>query len=315
MVDIINSEIVKYDMTRNARGGTELQAEYMVKNVSKDVLDHFQIIHSRVRNLTDKKKILVLHDLANDPEVENITDPEWRKQFSKLVFVSNWQLQQYNMICGVPYQETQVLENAIDPIDISEKPDSSTIHIIYHTTPHRGLGILVPVFDKLTEYFDNIHLHVYSSFSIYGWEERDQQYQGLFDQCKNHPKITYYGAVSNEEVREALKGTHIFAYPSIWAETSCIAAIEAMSAGNIVVCPNYAALPETTGGFAWMYGWAEDINTHANRFAAQLYNAIQTVNHTNGKMSDMLHYQKQWADFRYNWKTRAMQWEALLGSL
>lgn len=51
MVDIIDSEIVRYDVTNNARGGTELQAEYMIKHIKPEVLAPFQIIHSRVREL------------------------------------------------------------------------------------------------------------------------------------------------------------------------------------------------------------------------------------------------------------------------
>ena len=41
--------------------------------------------------------------------------------------------------------------------------------------------------------------------------------------------MTYHGFKPNDVVRKALSEAHIFAYPSIWVETSCISAIEAMS--------------------------------------------------------------------------------------
>lgn len=310
MVDIERNELTQY-----ARGGTELMQERLHGSLDPELLDKFQIIASRVRDIDpERKSIYWLHDLPGDPESEHLRDPELRKRFDKIVAVSNWQLQLYNLILGVPYKECVVLPNAITPIDIGEKEYDGTVRLIYHTTPHRGLGILVPVFEKLAQRYDNIVLDVYSSFSIYGWSQRDEPYQGLFEQCRNHPRINYHGAVPNERIREELKRSHIFAYPSIWPETSCLAAIEAMSAKNVVVCPNYAALPETTGGFATMYQWTEDHNEHANRFAAVLASEIEQITE-NGPNRNRLNFQKAYFDQMYNWQFRASQWDAMLRSL
>jgi UDP-glucose:(glucosyl)LPS alpha-1,2-glucosyltransferase len=314
MVDIMNGEIIRDSLTKKARGGTELIAENMIRHIDPDLLNQFQIIHSRVRNLDDsKKKVLVLHDLAGDPEVEKLSDSEYRKQFDKLVFVSNWQLQQYNMILGVPYKEAVVIHNAVEPFVYKEKAFDDTIRIIYHTTPHRGLGILVPVFEKLAEYHKDIHLDVYSSFKIYGWEERDEQYKPLFDRCIQHPQITYHGTVSNEEIRQKLQETHIFAYPSIWPETSAISVIEAMYAGNIVVCPNYAALPETTGGLACVYQWSENVNEHANVFANNLNGIIHKLKSERRNPLSAMQY--DYCSLMYNWEQQKYKWESLLKSL
>jgi glycosyltransferase involved in cell wall biosynthesis len=223
-------------------------------------------------------------------------------------------MQMYNMILGVPYREAVVIKNGIDPIEIEDKELDGTVRIIYHTTPHRGLELLVPVFEELAKRYKNIHLDVYSSFSIYGWNERDAPYLGLFERCKNHPQITYHGAVTNEEVREALKKSHIFAYPSIWPETSCLAAIEALSAKNIVVCPNYAALPETTAGFANMYQWHENPNDHAGRFLGVLDATIKEIL-DNGFDQGRANFQKSYTDAVYSWEGKAKQWKALLEQL
>lgn len=306
----------KNELNKNARGGTELMQERLHKTLPADLLDKFQIIPSRVRDIDpDKIPILWLHDLPNDPESQHLKDPELRKRFKKIVAVSDWQMQMYNLVLGVPYGDSLVIKNAITPIDIKEKEFDGTVRIIYHTTPHRGLELLVPAFDALSKRYDNIELDVYSSFSIYGWEQRDEPYKDLFDRCRNHPKINYHGAVSNEEVREALKRSHIFAYPSIWPETSCLAVIEAMSAMNYIVCPNYAALPETTAGFGNMYQWSENMNEHVNRFAAVLDGTINDIN-ANGLDKGRLLFQKQYTDIVYNWEENiSKRWESLLRSL
>lgn len=304
------------ELNKNARGGTELMQERLHRSIPEQLLNKFQIIPSRVRELDpDKKKILWLHDLPHDPESEHLKDPELRKRFSKIVAVSDWQMQMYNIISGVPYAESFVIKNAIDPIPVEKKEYNGTVNLIYHTTPHRGLEILIPVFEELSRIHDNIHLDVYSSFSIYGWEERDKQYQQLFDRCRNHPKITYHGAVPNEEIRQALVKSHIFAYPSIWPETSCLAAIEAMSAMNLVVCPNFAALAETCSNFAMMYQFNENKNLHAVQFAHTLDIAIKTVIQNRGTTYPYLDFQKQYFDYFYSWDKRKGEWLALLNSL
>ena len=73
-----------------AMGGTELMNKALVERVDSALLDEFHIIKSRVRKVdTNKKNILWLHDLWADPEAKHLSDPESRKRFTKLVFVSN----------------------------------------------------------------------------------------------------------------------------------------------------------------------------------------------------------------------------------
>ena len=160
---------------------------------------------------------------------------------------------------------------------------------------------------------DKIHLDVYSSFNIYGWPQRDEQYKDIFAKIEDHPHMTYHGSVPNEEVREALKKAHIFTYPSIWQETSCIAAIEAMSARCAVACPNYAALAETVGDFGLMYQWNEDPTIHANRHLQLLDAAI--TDYANPRHMDKLNFQKIFVDNFYSWDSRIIEWENLLRSL
>lgn len=299
---------------KGAMGGTEMMMQGLKDRVSSDLLEQFQIICSRVRELDDKPRVLWLHDLWNDPEASHLQDAESRKRFEKLVFVSNYQLQTYNLGLGVPYSDSIVLKNAIEPITWKDKNDD-VIRLIYHTTPHRGLNILVASFEALAkDYGDNIHLDVYSSFNAYGWPERDKPYENLFESIKNHPQMTYHGYQPNHVIRKALQEAHIFAYPNTWIETSCISAIEAMSAGCQVVCPNLGALPETTGGFATMYQFNEDVNAHANHFVNILNHAIHMQKNDKNWKQKML-FQKNWVDNNYNWNVRSQEWKFFLQDL
>lgn len=300
-----------------ARGGTEMMAEQIRNRVDSNLLDKFNIIHSRVRPesiSSSKKNILVLHDTWDDPESEHLRSAESRARFTKLVFVSHHQQATYNLGLGVPYSDGVVIQNAITPIEFTDADKKSDkIKLIYHTTPHRGLEILVPVFELLAKNIPNLHLDVFSSFNIYGWGERDKQYEGIFERIKTHPNMTYHGYQSNDVVREALKSAHIYGYPNIWPETSCISMIEAMSAGCAIVAPNFAVLPETCANFATMYGFNEDYNKHANIFANVLNMMI--FEYWSESVQNKLKFQKLYIDNFYNWNLRASQWNGLLKSL
>jgi len=305
-------EFERNELSKHAAGGTELMMERLYSSLPKDLLNKFQIIPSRVRELdSTKKKIYWAHDLPSDPEAQFLRDAEARDQFDLKVFVSNWQYQQFRDYLSVPFDsDSIVIENGIVPIEKHIKPDG-VINIVYFTTPHRGLELLYPVYEYLyNELKVPMHLHVYSSFSIYGWEERDEPYQRLFKQLKDHPGITYHGAVTNEVIREDLKKMHILAYPSIWQETSCLQLIEAMSARLLCIHPNLAALPDTAGGTTWMYHWDMNSTIHANRFANILAMAVQS--YRSDSIQKATEFCSFYANMRFNWERKAAAWKATL---
>ena len=305
------------EVNKDSKGGTELLQERLYGgDIPRELLEKVQIVFSRARDLDpDKKKIYYCHDLPEDPESSRLSDPMYRKKFDKFVFVSNWQMEKYNEVRGVEYNRSTVVKNSIVPIDTTKRTKSDKIRLIYHTTPHRGLQLLVPAFVELCKRHNDITLDVYSSFKIYGWEQRDAQYQELFDICRNHPNIKYHGTVSNDEIREALLSADIFAYPSIWKETSCLSLIEAMSAGLLCIHPNLAALSETSMGLTWMYQWNEDANAHAGGFMQVLHQGIEVMRNQREGIEADLKLQKIQVDRVHGWNNKANEWKALLESI
>ena len=314
MAEIRDGVFVRNETNENSMGGTERMTMELANRANPDLLKECQIVSSRVRELEDDKiRIFWAHDLPGDPESEFLRDKNKMNQFHKFVFVSNWQMQGYMQAYGIPWSKCIVLHNAIEPIEqIPEEVHShpETIRLIYTSTPHRGLNILVPVFEKLAEKYDNIHLDVYSSFEIYGWKQRDEQYQELFEQIQKHEQMTYHGAQPNEVVREAIQHSHIFAYPSIWPETSCLSLMEAMSGGLVCVHSNYAALPETAANWTRMYQLHEEPNHHAAIFYGMLESAIQNISEPSNIAA-----MKTYADIFYGWAHRTVEWNALMQSL
>jgi UDP-glucose:(glucosyl)LPS alpha-1,2-glucosyltransferase len=308
-------EIPRNELNKNAFGGSELMMQRLYDNLPDYLLKEFQIIPTRLNVPLDPNKIRIawIHDLAEDPQLNYLANGGWSK-FHLLVFVSNWQMQSFIRKFNIPWDRCLVFQNAIEPFnqDVLEKPQGP-LRLIYTPTPHRGLNILLPVFQKLLEAYPDLHLDVFSSFKLYGWEKRDEQFENLFEIARNNPNISYHGSQPNDVVRKALTDAHIFAYPSKWQETSCLCLIEAMSAGLICVHSNLAALPETSSNFTYMYQFSEDDNRHAQTFYNIMVLAIN--NYKDESTAFRLRHQKLYADQVYNLTNRNFQWKSLLENM
>jgi glycosyltransferase involved in cell wall biosynthesis len=302
------------EYNKKARGGTELLIDELVANVDPDLLDKFQIIPGRYRGIDDDGTIPIywVHDTHNDPEMAHLANGGWSK-FRKIVFVSYWQMNTFLQAFNIPRSMCAVLHNAVPegkpPVELDT---SGTIKLVYHTTPHRGLELLSPIFDVMCEDGQDVTLDVYSSFKIYGWEERDSQYQHLFDSLKSNPKVNYHGTVSYETLRSRLPEYHIFAYPCIWPETGCRSMMEATMDGPIPVHTDLACLPETAANMTIMYpfderlpqqlGLADAALTTVIKWAREkpdAFNALRRANHHNSVNL-------------YGWKKRSVAWNNLL---
>jgi len=302
---IYKGTIIDTNLSRAAMGGTEQMRKRLIDGVDATLLKNVAIHLSRVREFyNDVPNILWCHDLCEDTENKVLSNDAW-KRFDKFVFVSCWQRDTYIQRFGIPYSRCTVIENAIEPAESITKP-TDKINLIYHTTPHRGIELLYPVFDALVdddELTNRIHLDVFSSFAVYGWEARDKQYESLFAKLRSHPNITYHGAQPNHVVREYLSKAHYFPYPCIWKETSCIALIEAIEHGVVAIHPNLGALPETAGRNTYMYEFTENVNDHANRFYQMMKWAL---------IIDIKSHKVINSNPRHNIKTFINKWSTLL---
>lgn len=303
------------EISIKSNGGTEQTKRMVAAHLPAGLTDDFQIICSRVRKIEeDKIRVYWLHDLPNDPETSHLKNGSSRDRFHKLVFCGHWQYNQYVNTLGIPPTEKcAVIDTPIVPIDYVEQKSKEEVRLIYTSTPQRGLALLVPVFIELAKKYPNIKLDVFSSFSIYGWGQADEQFRELFDICKSHPQINYHGAQPNEVVREHLQRAHIFAYPSIWQECNSRSLIEAMSAGCLCIHPNLAGLSDTSGGITSMYQFIENPNIHANLFYNLLDQAILAVQ--DDSTHTYLRFVKQYTDIRFNINNIAQQWTSLLQTL
>ena len=125
-------------MTKNPRGGTELQLEYLQKNVSKDLLDQVQITTSVPEKIPlhpTKMNILWQHNSYDQMNlVPWFKDKSNHNKYDWYVFNSHWCYEKYRMYYDLPTEKCLVIKNGIDlikPRDLTKKKDK--IKLIYTT--------------------------------------------------------------------------------------------------------------------------------------------------------------------------------------
>ena len=312
---VYKGQVLETELSKNARGGTEMMRDRLLRNVPRTLLEKYAIHLSRPRQLHfDVKNIFWCHDLPDDPENKTLENDGWRK-FDFFVFVSQWQRDGYIEKYKIPYPICAVIPNAIETTHTRREKPTDKIRFIYHTTPHRGLTILYPIFEALCKEHDNIELDVFSSFEVYGWKQRDAKFQNVFDRLNAHPKINYHGAVDNSTVLDYLQNrSNIFLYPCVWKETSCIAMIEAMRSSCMVIHPNLGALSETSEGMSVMYDYTEDINRHA-KISYQTTNHILNIEKSNKGFINNTANKEKYAMEKNSINTFKSKWISILENL
>ena len=291
-------------------GGGDNQLRFLLKYLPDESFKDINLIlNSTNHDLIERDKINVLwvHHFVNQKEIQNLGSKDYVDKLDWIIFNSNWNFEKYVYQFKIPESKSIVIRNAIEKIDFEKKPKDK-ISLIYHTTPWRGLVHLLKVFKNLN--LENVELNVCSSTIIYGKKFDDQlgkKYENIFNECKNTKNVNYFGFLENKKIIELLKNMHIFSHPSIWPETSCISAIEAMASGCEVVTTNLGALYETCSPFATFVGFDRNFDNLEKRYSKALLKSIK--NYWSNENQNKLKLQSEVINATYSWDVRSVEWK------
>ena len=291
-------------------GGSENQLRLLLKYLPDESFKNINLILNNANHdLIEKDKINILwmHHFVNQKEAQNLGSKDFVQKLDYIVFNSNWNSENHIYQFKIPKNKSVVVKNAIEKIDVEEKPKDK-INLIYHTTPWRGLALLLKVFKNLN--LKNVELNVCSSTIIYGKKFDSvlgKTYESIFNECKNTKNVNYFGFLDNKKIIQMLKKMHIFSYPSIWPETSCIAAIESMAAGCEVVTTNLGALSETCSSFGTFVNFDRNFDNLEKEYGKVLLNSIK--NFWSNENQDKLILQSKRINATYSWNVRSVEWK------
>jgi len=300
-------------------GGTQLINNYLHENLD---LDGFHIWPTTFDGKEiDPNVINVYHQHleASLGDMKTIFTEERIGLMDAVVFVSHWQYEDY--LINFPWLDASkchIIKNATSTFPEPNKTTDGKLKAIYTSTPFRGLELVPEIWKRLDR--DDIELDVYSSLDIYGKDFADKvrnnigsKYDDLFEELDSISGINYKGYVSNKEVKQACLDAHVYLYPAIIMETSCLSLMEAMAGGCASICTNLGALPETGSEFAYFSLMSFDDDALINNFVEKINFVCD--NYWTKEVQEKLERQLSFYRENYSWEVRLKEWEALLKDL
>ncbi len=263
----------------------------------------------------------------DQPAVQPLGRAGVRDVFTGFAFVSDWQRTGYEQKLGIDPAKARVMRNAISPSFRGQFAAGENILaaktrppvLAYTSTPYRGLDLLLHLFPDVRRRVPGIVLRVYSSMQVYQMasDKDENEYGLLYEQCRETDGIEYVGSLPQPELARQLREATLLAYPNHFAETSCIAVMEAMAAGCRIVTSDLGALAETTAGFGRLIPvpTSDDWLDYSEKFTEAVVRSLDDCGKNPHQSNELLSRQVAHVNAEYLWERRAAEWEAWLQTL
>ncbi|HXE54192.1 MAG TPA: glycosyltransferase family 4 protein [Tepidisphaeraceae bacterium] len=273
----------------------------------------------QVRAVAPQARLIFWTQHAVDqPWVQFLREPRGSQLFDGYALVSEWQRAKFIQTFALPIERTVVMRNAVGFAFESMFTSGESILaaksrppvLAYTSTPFRGLDVLLDAFPMIRQTVPDVRLKVFSSMRVYQTPvEQETAYFGeLYRRCLATPGVEYVGSVAQPELARAMRQVSMLSYPNTFAETSCIAVMEALASGCRVVTSDLAALPETAAGFARLVKPDASRESYLANFVEQAVLAIQEFMYPEGALERSLQNQVEWFRQNATWRLRATQW-------
>jgi glycosyltransferase involved in cell wall biosynthesis len=253
----------------------------------------------------------------NQPAIASLAEPAERDAWSGYALISAWQVDRYRQRFGLPVERTAILRNAMSPSFAAlpprrDRPPGTPPVFAYTSTPFRGLDVLLDAWPFIRGALPGARLQVYSSMAVYQKGGEADGYVELYQRCRATPGVEYIGSLAQPELAQALYGVDALTYPSTFAETSCIAAIEALAAGCLVFATDLGALRETTAGFARLLPLPPARENLAEAFGSMVASEWRAAIADPRGLGARIAAQRDFMQRNAVWPARAPEWLAFL---
>lgn len=201
--------------------------------------------------LNARMRVLWIQDFAVDyyPPAKYDREP---LLFNEIWAVSEWQRSQWLFVCrsrGMALPPIKVMRNAVSRVAAIESFVRAKDKLLtFVSRPERGLLPLVReggILDRLPDY----------KLAVCGYDDVNDGnrdfYEHVWSLCDRHPRVFRLGSLPQPAVRQMILKSAAMVIPTNYAETSCMAAMEAITTLTPVVTMSQRMSPaDVTGGGA-----------------------------------------------------------------
>ena len=157
----------------------------------------------------------------------------------KLFVMSDWHRDYYaSNLPAELVKKMRVVGPGVIPEFFESKIEKQEYNITYTGHPGKGgMTALVPVMERLKPKLPKGQIHVYGGGGMWGWD--NDQYRPIYDKMIR-VGINYHGQMGKKDIITRLNQAQIFLYPvgGHHKETFCLAILEAMASGCVVIASN-----------------------------------------------------------------------------
>jgi len=165
------------------------------------------------------------------------THPE---KFRKVIVLNEWHKNYVMNKTGIPESLFSVSRNALDKSRFVDKNiEKIPYRFIYISDPSRGLEYLIDMILKIKEKYPLTTLVIFA--------EKEYTNVDILEKISCLDYVELRSRTTPEEISKELLKSDVWLYPTDFAETYCISALEAMASGCLVASVEYAGIKYTVG--------------------------------------------------------------------
>lgn len=248
-----------------------LDCDVLIASRTPEAVDQTHRVSSRVR-------LLWVHDAhCGDRLTLGRTN-----RFDRILGLTEWHISllrdTYPWIHDSKLVQTR---NGIDLGRFATPVERDPHKAIWSSSADRGLLLALQEWPRIREQVEDAELHVFYGFE--NWEATarmmgDAQHMRAITHLRRLIRTTegvvHHGRVSGARLAQEMMTAGVWAYPTHFAETSCLGAMEAQAAGLRIVTSPLAALNETAGDRAAMIPFQWGSPEYRERFIREVVDAM-----------------------------------------